>query len=51
MIAPKEGIKVTPIKMVCLHGQVSVYPRQKVQVEVQGVTTEIPVGIVKDLPY
>lgn len=51
VISPEGGVKVPPIKKVCLHGQTSVYPRQRIRVTLQAVTRGIPVGIATDLPY
>lgn len=50
LVSGDEGTRVNSIKMLCLNGQISTYPRQRVQVTIQGVTTEMSVGITVDLP-
>lgn len=51
LVPHEEGARANPIKMFCLHGQASIYPKWKIQMSVQGITRVIPVGIVADLPY
>lgn len=45
--APNAGT----VKMICMHGQPSMYPRKKYVVEILDASREMPVVLAKDLPY
>ncbi|KYO20603.1 hypothetical protein Y1Q_0012505 [Alligator mississippiensis] len=51
-ITPGEYVrKATPVRMTCMHGHSTYYPRRVYQVTVLKTTREMPVGVARDLQY
>lgn len=51
-LMPHEGaVKTTPIRMICMHVQASMYEHRKIPVTAYRITREISIGVAPKLPY
>lgn len=51
-LAPSMYVqKANPVKMTCMHGHSTFYPRWVYEVMVLGTTREMPIRLARDLPY